>query len=104
MAERMVLEALVGVAAVALAILAVVRLVGRGGPWSIADLLAPRWDLPWPRGVQEEEPHIWDLHALDASAERARVGRIGNGPRSAPDRLVSPGIRARRPRTTRRSR
>jgi hypothetical protein len=51
----------VTLAAVALVLLAggVVLLVILG-PTDFT-MIRPRWEPPWPRGVQEEEPHAWDF-------------------------------------------
>jgi hypothetical protein len=29
-------------------------------------------DMPWPRGVQEEEPKSWNVHVLDRGSVRTR--------------------------------
>jgi hypothetical protein len=40
------------------------RLVDAGDAPSLAGLVSGRSDLPWPRGVQEEEPVRWHIEAL----------------------------------------
>lgn len=42
--------------------LGIALLVGVGpNDWS---LVLPRWEPPWPHGVQEEEPHAWDFSGV----------------------------------------
>ncbi|MCU0505829.1 MAG: hypothetical protein MUE82_08670 [Chloroflexi bacterium] len=40
-----------------------IALLAGVGPhdWS---LVLPRWEPPWPHGVQEEEPHPWDFSCV----------------------------------------
>ena len=61
---------------------------GNDGP-SLASLVGGHQDLPWPRGVQEEEPVRWNMAALSR--------RESNLPRSGLDRQapVVPGFAPR---------
>lgn len=48
-------------------------LAGSGPEWGLADLVAFRSAMPWPRGVQEEEPIRWKVELLDRSAKASDV-------------------------------
>ena len=49
---------------------------GDDGP-SLASLVGGHQDLPWPRGVQEEEPVRWNVAAL--SRREPSLTRTGTG-------------------------
>ena len=73
--------------AVAVAILAL--LLRRLAAWnegpSLAALVGGSRDLPWPRGVQEEEPVRWDLQRLRRPARReGTVARPALSPGARP--------------------
>jgi hypothetical protein len=42
---------------------------GPGRDWGLADLVRFRSEMPWPRGVQEEEPVRWQVELLGRSAK-----------------------------------
>lgn len=42
------------------------RIMGDADPVELTAMFGTRWDLDWPRGVQEEEPFHWRLDRLDA--------------------------------------
>ena len=46
---------------------------GNDGP-SLASLVGGHQDLPWPRGVQEEEPVRWNMAALSRGLSLTRTG------------------------------
>lgn len=56
------------------------RVLTAGEPVDLADLFRQPGQLPWPRGVQEEEPQPWRLEVLD---RRRAPTIIANGARHA---------------------
>ncbi len=64
-------EIIVLVAMVATPAILLVRVLAGGEGVSLADLFAVSVDLPWPRGVQEEEPTRWRVELL---REPSRTG------------------------------
>ena len=50
---------------IAVPIVLVVRWLGNGDAAGIDGLFASPTDLPWPRGVQEEEPARWKVELID---------------------------------------
>jgi hypothetical protein len=52
-------------AALVAAPLVLVRFLARGEPVDLSRLFAIPSELPWPRGVQEEEPRPWRLDLLE---------------------------------------
>jgi hypothetical protein len=45
--------------------LVLVRFLARGEPVDLSRLFAIPSELPWPRGVQEEEPRPWRIDLLE---------------------------------------
>lgn len=45
--------------------LVLVRVLARGEPVDLSRLFAIPAELPWPRGVQEEEPRPWRMDLLE---------------------------------------
>jgi hypothetical protein len=86
----LLLQLILGGALVAAPIVLIVWLLAGRQDASLADLFAPPGELPWPRGIQEEEPEAWNLHAL----ERRRPTTRGQ---AAPDHLRGPRVRRTRP-------
>jgi hypothetical protein len=50
--------------------------------------------LPWPRGVQEEEPQPWRLELLDRRPPTALADRAPQGSRKASPKVLVPEDRA----------
>jgi hypothetical protein len=90
------LGALLPILPYALSVALLAALLHRLAKWSdgpsLAGLVGGHWDLPWPRGVQEEEPVRWNI-------ERLRVGgeRQGQVPGSTLSAGASASPSARRP-------
>jgi hypothetical protein len=97
------LESLPPIVLYALSIAILAALLGRlldgtDGP-SLASLIGGEHELPWPHGVQEEEPVRWHVEALrpwrdqrPAGVTRTALDRpcsVGPGPRSC--QAVRPG-------------
>jgi hypothetical protein len=61
-----------------------VRLVSRGEPFDVLRLFAGPAEMPWPRGVQEEEPRPWRWNARPWQSAHA-------GSRSFDDRIDAAG-------------
>ena len=52
------------------------RIMGDADPVELTAMFGTRWDLDWPRGVQEEEPFHWRLDRIQqvsAGAVRLRA-------------------------------
>ena len=66
------LGALLSILPYALSVALLAALLHRLAAWSegpsLADLVSGPRDLPWPRGVQEEEPVRWDVQRLRPSS------------------------------------
>jgi len=56
---------------------------------SLEDLIVPRADFEWPRGVQEEEPVRWQVERLTPSDQRLRERTEGSQPAHAASGLRS---------------
>ena len=71
------LGALLPILPYALSVALLAALLHRLAAWndgpSLADLVSGPRDLPWPQGVQEEEPVRWDVQRLRRPAHRSRV-------------------------------
>ena len=74
------LGALLPIFPYALSVALLAALVHRLAAWSdgpsIADLVSGPRDLPWPRGVQEEEPVRWDVQRLRRRAPARCHGEV----------------------------
>lgn len=81
------LGALLSILPYALSVALLAALLHRLAAWSegpsLADLVSGPRDLPWPRGVQEEEPVRWDVQRLRRRAP-ARCGEEVPGVHRAP--------------------
>jgi len=60
---------------------------------SLEDLIVPRMDFEWPRGIQEEEPVRWQVERLTPSDQRIPEPNptSDNGPRRVPARAAVRG-------------
>jgi hypothetical protein len=76
----------VALAAALATLLGIFRLVTGGEPVDLSALFANPSHLPWPRGVQEEEPTAWRLELLDRKPMAVRPVR------PAPHRTPKPGV------------
>ncbi len=47
------------------AMVSAIRLIAGDEPVDLAALIGAAAPMPWPRGVQEEEPHPWRFELLD---------------------------------------
>jgi hypothetical protein len=70
------------------------RVVTAGEPVDLADLFRNPAELPWPRGVQEEEPQPWRLELLDRRSPTALADRARQGSRKASPKVLVPEDRA----------
>ena len=70
---------LIGVGTVLFVVAPLALLVGMFAPDSdrIDDLILPRRELEWPRGVQEEEPVAWEFEHLTNRGRPLRPSRGG---------------------------
>lgn len=57
-----------------------VRFVSRGEPLSVMRLFVAPAELPWPRGVQEEEPRPWrwNTRSSESGSLDDPIGSAGN--------------------------
>jgi hypothetical protein len=85
-------------AALVAAPLVLVRFLTRGEPVDLSRLFAIPSELPWPRGVQEEEPRAWRVDLLErrpvAGVLTSAPTESASHPRLNP--ATSPGLDARR--------
>ena len=80
-------------AALVAAPLVLVRFLTRGEPVDLSRLFAIPSELPWPRGVQEEEPRPWRVDLLE---RRPAAGVLTSAPiESAPRPRLSPATTPR---------
>jgi hypothetical protein len=74
------LGALLPILPYALSVALLAALLHRLAAWSegpsLADLVSGPRDLPWPRGVQEEEPVRWDVQRLRRPAPARCHGEV----------------------------
>ena len=71
-------------AALIVAWCAVIRLVAGDQPLDLTALLGQAAPMPWPRGVQEEEPQRWRLELLDRRPAARIRARSAVAPRIPP--------------------
>ncbi len=77
--------ALLILAAIA-AVLVLTWAIGAGDPTDLGLLFGRPWELPWPRGIQEEEPQPWRLDLLDRRAMApAQLTRLATPARTSED-------------------
>jgi len=72
-----VLEIAAAIGMLAVPPIVVTRLIAGRADGSLAELLAMRRDLPWPRGVQEDEPTAWRFEHLALRPGPTRVRTDG---------------------------
>src|SRR4051794_13438632 len=68
-----ILAAAAVIAIVAAPPIVLARLLGGSEHGSLADLVAFRSELPWPRGVQEPDAPAWNLEILGRDAATSRI-------------------------------
>ena len=62
-----------------------VRFVSRGEPLDVLRLFAGPAELPWPRGVQEEEPQPWRWNTLSSQPVPGRQDQLDAARDAMPD-------------------
>jgi hypothetical protein len=90
-----ILEIAAGIGMLAVPPIVVTRLIAGRADGSLAVLLAMHADLPWPRGVQEEEPPAWRFEHLAARSPStsARINAVAGCP-ARPTRTHPAGARS----------
>ena len=85
------------VVAVALVAAFLHRLAGWTEGPSVASLVGGPPELPWPRGVQEEEPASWNLAAIEPRRGLSHQSRVAEQPHPACSTPCQPVHPAKRP-------
>jgi hypothetical protein len=87
-------QLLVTAAVALIAWVVLLRVLTAGEGFDLADLFRHPGELPWPRGVQEEEPQRWRLELLDRRPAPRTIptaaphGAATPAPNGAPSGLI----------------
>jgi hypothetical protein len=85
-----VFQAVLATMLVVVAPVLLVRWLGPGREWGLADMVRFRSETPWPRGVQEEEPVPWKFEMIGRPGYAADAPGCEPARHPASDRRLQP--------------